>query len=174
MTFVKEARFLRVYISAYSAVSSFRTIRSRVYIVMQLALGRKTGSANHPVCLSLFFLPFFFRDRPRCLFAKGKGALLVKIKGRKPPDSSRHDRLVHQKLIHMYAARTGQWREKPSSSSSSSPIPGRDPVGRSLRKNEYAASHGRILFYKIYYLLPEHYPPSSANSPQVFRAKPQT
>lgn len=33
-----------------------------------------------------------------------------KDKGQKAPDSSRHDQRVHQKLIHMYAARTGQWR----------------------------------------------------------------
>lgn len=40
-----------------------------------------------------------------------KGRVVVENKGQKAPDSSRHDRRVHQKLIHMYAARTGQWRE---------------------------------------------------------------
>ncbi|KYN17714.1 hypothetical protein ALC57_10083, partial [Trachymyrmex cornetzi] len=35
---------------------SFFRVTSREEVVMQLALGRKTGSANHPTCL----FPFFF------------------------------------------------------------------------------------------------------------------
>lgn len=144
---------------------------------MQLVLGRKR-SANHPVCLFFSFSLFssFFRDWSRCLFARGKGALPVKIKGRKPR-IRRGVTGASTRSSYICTRLEPDSGEKPSSSSSpssSSPIPGRDPVGKSLRKNEYAALHGRILFYKIYYLVPAHYPPSSANSPQVFRAKSQT
>lgn len=132
------------------------------------------GSANHPVIFFFSLFSSFFRDWSRCLFARGKGALPVKIKGRKPrihrdvTGASTRSSYICTRL------EPDSGEKSPSSSSSSSPIPGRDPVGKSLRKNEYAALHGRILFYKIYYLVPAHYPPSSANSPQVFRAKPQT
>lgn len=92
-------------------------------IVMQLAHGRKEGRRG---VLIIRFTRLFFRVSPGCLFGPGprtRGITLpAKMKGRKL-DSSRHDQRSPAEA-HTYV-------------DDSARTPG--TVGRTLRKNEYAA-----------------------------------
>lgn len=120
---VKETISSRCYVLRCThsyVISSLSNQKPR--IVMQLALGRKTGSANHPVCLLVLF---FFQGRA-CLFAGGKGALLAKIKGRKPrirrgmTSASTRSSYICTRL----GPDSGEQPSSSSSSSSSSPFSG--------------------------------------------------
>ncbi|KYQ58229.1 hypothetical protein ALC60_02649, partial [Trachymyrmex zeteki] len=77
---------------------SFFRVTSREEVVMQLALGRKTGSANHPTCLFSFFFFSFPRIRRGMTGASTRSSYICT---RLEPDSG----------------------EQPSSSSSSSSFP---------------------------------------------------